>query len=62
MAENENLCPAISCATKKKKNVPIIPVIASIGGAFGLLIIAVVIFMCVKRGRKPHGKAEFLAK
>jgi hypothetical protein len=56
--ENRNLCAAISCQGKKN-NVPI-PVIASVGGVLLLLLAAVAIYMGVKRGRKPNGKATLL--
>ncbi|KAK9923519.1 hypothetical protein M0R45_031933 [Rubus argutus] len=52
VGENGNLCSAISCE-KKKSNV-LIPLIASVGGVFILLLAAVATFMGLKRRRKPQ--------
>ncbi|KAL4625878.1 hypothetical protein ACB092_05G057100 [Castanea dentata] len=56
LGQNPNLCPSISCTTeqKKKKNI-IVPIVASIGGLFILLLGAAGIFWIFKRIREQEG-------
>ncbi|KAK7821762.1 putative leucine-rich repeat receptor-like protein kinase [Quercus suber] len=55
VAENPNLCPSISCTTEQKKKNIIVPIVASIGGFFILLLGAAGIFWIFKRIREQEG-------
>ncbi|XP_060671305.1 LRR receptor-like serine/threonine-protein kinase IOS1 isoform X2 [Ziziphus jujuba] len=57
--QNPNLCISDSCKRKTEKNaVNIVPIVASIAGAFVLLLTVMAIYWAFKRKQKPSDKTD----